>query len=52
VFACSRVRDDLTATDDPFKFAMRKIAGVLREPEKARLVGKLKAAHDRSGPPE
>ena len=31
--------DDLTATEDPFKIAMRQIAGVFAQPEKARLVG-------------
>src|SRR5262249_6295230 len=36
--------DDLTATEDPFKVAMRQIAGVFAQLEKARLVGKLKAA--------
>ena len=39
--------DDLTASDDPFKVAMRQIAGVFAQLEKARLVGKLKAARDR-----
>ncbi|MGY3531188.1 DNA invertase Pin-like site-specific DNA recombinase [Bradyrhizobium sp. USDA 4452] len=39
--------DDLTATGDPFKVAMRQIAGVFAQLEKARLVGKLKAARDR-----
>jgi DNA invertase Pin-like site-specific DNA recombinase len=39
--------DDLTATDDPFKVAMRQIAGVFAQLERARLVGKLKAARDR-----
>jgi len=39
--------DDLTQTDDPFKVAMRQIAGVFAQLEKARLVGKLKAARDR-----
>lgn len=39
--------DDLTETDDPFKVAMRQIAGVFSQLEKARLVGKLKAARDR-----
>jgi DNA invertase Pin-like site-specific DNA recombinase len=39
--------DDLTETDDPFKVAMRQIAGVFAQLEKARLVGKLKAARDR-----
>jgi hypothetical protein len=33
--------DDLTETDDPFKVAMRQIAGVFAQLEKARLVGKL-----------
>jgi DNA invertase Pin-like site-specific DNA recombinase len=39
--------DDLTATEDPFKVAMRQIAGVFAQLEKARLVAKLKAARDR-----
>ncbi|EFI51321.1 Resolvase domain protein [Afipia sp. 1NLS2] len=39
--------DDLTETDDPLKVAMRQIAGVFAQLEKARLVGKLKAARDR-----
>lgn len=39
--------DDLTETNDPFKIAMRQIAGVFAQREKARLVGKLKAARDR-----
>lgn len=39
--------DDLTASEDPFKVAMRQIAGVFAQLEKARLVGKLKAARDR-----
>jgi DNA invertase Pin-like site-specific DNA recombinase len=39
--------DDLTATDDPFKVAMRQIAGSFAQLEKARLVAKLKAARDR-----
>jgi DNA invertase Pin-like site-specific DNA recombinase len=39
--------DDLTASDDPFKVAMRQIAGVFAQLEKARLVSKLKAAGDR-----
>jgi DNA invertase Pin-like site-specific DNA recombinase len=38
--------DDLTASEDPFKVAMRQIAGVFAQLEKARLVGKLKAARD------
>jgi DNA invertase Pin-like site-specific DNA recombinase len=38
--------DDLTETSDPFKIAMRQIAGV-SQLEKARLVSKLKAARDR-----
>ena len=38
---------DLTETDEPFKVAMRQIAGVFAQLEKARLVGKLKAARDR-----
>jgi hypothetical protein len=33
--------DDLTATDDPFKVAMRRIAGVFAQLEKSRLVAKL-----------
>jgi len=39
--------DDLTNTDDPFKVAMRQIAEAFAQLEKARLVGKLKAARDR-----
>jgi DNA invertase Pin-like site-specific DNA recombinase len=39
--------DDLTNTDDPFKVAMRQIAGAFAQLEKARLVGKLKPARDR-----
>jgi len=39
--------DDLTETSDPFKIAMRQIAGVFAQLEKARLVSKLKAARDR-----
>jgi DNA invertase Pin-like site-specific DNA recombinase len=39
--------DDLTETNDPFKIAMRQIAGVFAQLEKARLVSKLKAARDR-----
>jgi len=39
--------DNLTATDDPFKVAMRQMAGVFAELEKTRLVQKLRAARDR-----
>jgi DNA invertase Pin-like site-specific DNA recombinase len=39
--------DDLTNTDDPFKVAMRQIAGAFAQLEKARLVGKLRAARER-----
>jgi DNA invertase Pin-like site-specific DNA recombinase len=39
--------DDLTNTDDPFKVAMRQIAGSFAQLEKARLVAKLKHARDR-----
>ena len=39
--------DDLTASDDPFKIAMRQIAGAFAQLEKARLVGKLAAARKR-----
>lgn len=39
--------DDLTETTDAFKIAMRQIAGVFAQLEKARLVSKLKAARDR-----
>ena len=35
--------DDLTASDDPFKKAMRQIAGAFAELEKARLVGQAQA---------
>ena len=34
--------DDLTATDDPMKVAMRQIAGAFAQLEKARLVAKLR----------
>jgi DNA invertase Pin-like site-specific DNA recombinase len=36
--------DDLTATDDHFKVAMRQIAGAFAQLEKARLVAKLRHA--------
>src|SRR3954451_8787628 len=39
--------DDLTNTVDPFKVAMRQIAGAFAQLEKARLIGKLKAARER-----
>jgi len=39
--------DDLTNTDDPFKIAMRQIAGAFSQLEKARLVAKLKSGRDR-----
>jgi DNA invertase Pin-like site-specific DNA recombinase len=39
--------DDLINTDDPFKIAMRQIAGTFAQLEKARLVGKLRAARER-----
>jgi DNA invertase Pin-like site-specific DNA recombinase len=39
--------DDLTASEDLFKVAMRQIAGVFAQLEKARLVSKLKAGRDR-----
>src|SRR5215217_4660472 len=39
--------DDLTSTDDPFKVAMRQIAGAFAQLEKARLVAKLKGARER-----
>lgn len=39
--------EDLTETDDPYKVAARQIAGVFAQLEKARLVGKLRAARDR-----
>lgn len=39
--------EDLTETDDPYKVAMRQIAGVFAQLEKSRLVGKLKGARDR-----
>jgi DNA invertase Pin-like site-specific DNA recombinase len=39
--------DDLTNTDDPFKVAMRQVAGAFAQLEKARLVAKLKGARDR-----
>jgi hypothetical protein len=37
--------DELTETDDPFKVAMRQIAGTFAQLEKARLVAKV--ARDR-----
>jgi DNA invertase Pin-like site-specific DNA recombinase len=39
--------DNLTETDDPYKVAMRQMAGVFAQLEKARLVHKLKVARDR-----
>jgi DNA invertase Pin-like site-specific DNA recombinase len=39
--------DDLTNTDDPFKIAMRQIAGTFAQLEKARLVAKLRGARER-----
>jgi DNA invertase Pin-like site-specific DNA recombinase len=39
--------DNLTETDDPYKVAMRQMAGVFAQLEKARLVAKLKAARER-----
>jgi DNA invertase Pin-like site-specific DNA recombinase len=39
--------DDLTNTDDLFKVAMHQIADAFAQLEKARLVGKLKAARER-----
>jgi DNA invertase Pin-like site-specific DNA recombinase len=45
VVTCSG--DDLTETTEPFKVAMRQIAGAFAQLEKARLVHKLKVARDR-----
>ncbi|WEJ09297.1 recombinase family protein [Sinorhizobium prairiense] len=39
--------DDLTHTEDPFKVAMRQIAGTFAQLEKSRLVAKLRAARER-----
>jgi DNA invertase Pin-like site-specific DNA recombinase len=39
--------DDLTDSTDPSRKMMRQIAGAFHEYEKARLVGKLRAARDR-----
>jgi len=39
--------DDLTQTDDPMKTAMRQMAGIFAELEKARLVAKLRGARER-----
>lgn len=39
--------DDLTDTSDPTRIMMRQIAGAFAQYEKARLVGKLRAARDR-----
>lgn len=38
---------NLTETDDPFKVAMRQIAGTFSQLEKARLVAKLRGARER-----
>lgn len=40
--------DDLTATDDPTRVAMRQVAMAFAQLEKARLVAKLKGARDRA----
>lgn len=40
-------RDDLTNTEDPFKVAMRQIAGAFAQLEKTRLVSKLRVARER-----
>jgi hypothetical protein len=45
-----RADDDLTETSDLFKIAMRQMPGAFHRNEKARLVGKLKAARDRKRP--
>jgi DNA invertase Pin-like site-specific DNA recombinase len=39
--------DDLTNTTDPARIMMRQVAGAFAQYEKARLVGKLRAARDR-----
>lgn len=39
--------DDLTETEDPYRIAMRQIAGVFAQLERARLVAKLRAARER-----
>jgi DNA invertase Pin-like site-specific DNA recombinase len=39
--------DDLTDSTDPSRVMMRQIAGAFHQYEKARLVGKLKAARER-----
>jgi DNA invertase Pin-like site-specific DNA recombinase len=39
--------DDLTNTSDPARIMMRQVAGAFAQYEKARLVGKLRAARDR-----
>jgi hypothetical protein len=38
--------DDLTVTEDPLKVAMRQIASVFAQLEKARLVARLNVARD------
>jgi DNA invertase Pin-like site-specific DNA recombinase len=38
--------DELTASDDPMRVAMRQITGAFTQLEKARLVSKLKSARD------
>jgi len=40
--------EDLTASDDPTRVAMRQIAVAFSQLEKSRLVGKLKGARDRA----
>jgi DNA invertase Pin-like site-specific DNA recombinase len=40
--------EDMTATDDPGRIAMRQMAGVFAEFEKNRLVHKLRGARDRA----
>jgi DNA invertase Pin-like site-specific DNA recombinase len=44
--------DDLTDTTDPTRIMMRQIAGAFAQYEKARLVGKLRAARDRKSAAE
>jgi DNA invertase Pin-like site-specific DNA recombinase len=44
--------DDLTNSTDPTRIMMRQIAGAFAQYEKARLVGKLRAARDRKSAAE
>jgi DNA invertase Pin-like site-specific DNA recombinase len=47
VHVVTAIGDDLTATDDEMKVAMRQIAGAFAQLEKSRLVRKLREARER-----